>query len=256
MPINSKQQLVDYCLRKLGAPVLQINVDDEQLSDRVDEAIQYWQEYHSDATVPVFVEYTVTSADITNKYIPIPDNIVSIERIFPFYETGTGTDGLFDWQYQLFLNDEFLLRGGNTATNVAGNLAYYSQTMQFVQMMRDMFGTNKSPQITFNRHINRVYIHTNWTNIKEGSKVIFDAQAIVDPEVYTDVYNDHYLKLYLTQLIKLQWAQNMSKFMNMTLPGGAQLDAQRMMDEANADIEKLKEEMRLTWELPVNFYIG
>jgi len=248
MPIQSRQDLIDYCLRKLGAPVIDINVSIEQLSDRIDEAIQYYQEYHSDSVIPLYMKYTVTSTDISNKYITLPENIVTVKRVLP--ANLGGTDGLFDYEYQLHLNDEYLLRGGVSGSSIS----YYYQTQQFLSLINNQFGVKNN--IEFNRHMNRLFMHVDWSDIKENNDIIIQCDSIVDADVYTDVFNDHYLKMYLTQLIKLQWAQNMSKFQNMQLPGGVQIDAQRMMDEANEEITKLKEEMRLTWELPVNFYVG
>lgn len=258
MAVATRQELIDYCLRKLGAPMLQINVDEEQLSDRLDEAIEYYREYHSDATTPTYIKYVLTQEDIDNRYIPIPDNITHVDRIFPLRQSNSSTiDGaLFDWQYHTFLNDQFLTTGGIAGGGLTGpgNISYYEQTMQHLELIRDRFG--KANTIRFNRHVNRLYIDVDWSKFSAGDLVIIDAQSIVDEEVYSDVFNDHYLKLYLTQLIKSQWAQNMSKFQGMTLPGGAQVDAQRMMDEALTEIEKLREEMRLTWEEPVGFLIG
>jgi hypothetical protein len=250
MAILSRSDLIDYSLRRLGAPVLEINVELEQLEDRVDEAIQYYQEYHSDATVPVFANHELTQLDIDNKFITIPEDIIYIHRVLPLSSSnGSSSESLFNAQYQMNANDEYLLRG-----RVTGNTAYYYQTQQHISLVNGIY--NNGQPIRFNRHTNRLYVDVDWNALAIGEFIVMEGDSLVDPETYTDIYNDHYLKMYVTALIKHQWGQNMVKFDGMILPGGVTVNSRQMIEDANLEIEKLKEEMRLVWEEPVNFYAG
>jgi hypothetical protein len=244
---NSRQSLIDYCLRNLGEPVLEINVSEEQIEDRIDEALQFYQEYHSDAISPVFHKHQVTAQDIQNEYITIPDAITVVTRIFSLAEAGTSS-GMFSAKYQIFLNDIFDLR-------FAGSIANYVQTMQYLNTLDMVF--NGEEQIRFNRHMGRLHIDTDWsTSVQEGSYIIVEAYRIVDPNTFSKVYNDMFLKRYATALIKRNWGQNLSKFDGMQLPGGVQINAQRILEEANAEIIRIEEEMQLKYEYPPSFFVG
>lgn len=249
MAITTRQELIDYCLRSLGSPVIEINVETTQLSDRIDEAIQYYQEYHSDAIVPVFIQYQITAQDVTNQYITIPDSLTSVERILPL-GSGSFGGGIFDARYQMSFNDMYLLRGG-----LVGNLSYYTQTMSHMNLVNSLF--NPQQPTRYARHMDRLYIDGDWeADIIEGSYIVIEGNQIIDPVTYTQVYNDSYLKRYATQLIKRQWGSNLLKFEGMQLPGGVQFSGRQIFEDANAEIERLQEEIRLVWEKPVDFYCG
>ena len=244
---NSRQTLIDYCLRNLGEPVLEVNVSEEQIEDRIDEALQFYQEYHSDAIYPVFHKHQITSNDIQNEYIDIPDAITVVTRIFSLAEAGTSSN-MFSAKYQLFLNDIFDLR-------FAGSISNYVQTMQYLETLDMIF--NGEQQIRFNRHMGRLYIDTDWdTMLQEGDYIIVEAYRIVDPVQFPKVYNDMFLKRYATALIKRNWGQNLSKFDGMQLPGGVQINAQRILEEAGAEIIRIEEEMQLKYEFPPNMFVG
>jgi hypothetical protein len=244
---NSRQSLIDYCLRNLGEPVLEVNVSEEQIEDRIDEALQFYQEYHSDAIHPVFHKHQITAQDVQNEYITIPDAITVVTRIFSLAEAGTSS-GMFSAKYQLFLNDIFDLR-------FSGSIANYVQTMQYLNTLDMVF--NGEEQIRFNRHMSQLYIDTDWgTSIQEGNYIIVEAYRIVDPNTFSKVYNDMFLKRYATALIKRNWGQNLSKFDGMQLPGGVQINAQRILEEANAEIIRIEEEMQLKYENPPLFFVG
>jgi len=244
---NSRQTLIDYCLRNLGEPVLEINVSEEQIEDRIDEALQFYQEYHSDAIYPVFHKHQITAADVQNEYVDIPDAITVVTRIFSIAEHGTSSN-MFSAKYQLFLNDIFDLR-------FAGSISNYVQTMQYLETLDMIF--NGEQQIRYNRHMNRLYIDTEWgTTLKEDDYIIVEAYRIVDPTQFTDVYNDMFLKRYATALIKRNWGQNLSKFDGMQLPGGVTINAQRILEEANAEIREIEQEMQLKYEDPPNMFVG
>jgi len=246
---STRQGLIDYCLRKLGAPVIEINVDEEQLEDRVDEALQFYREYNSDALVKTYLKHQVTSDDVTNKYISVNDNILFVQRIFPI-STDRSSSGFFDLKYQISLNDMYDL---NT---YVGDLAYYEQMQQYVSLI-DMKLTG-APLITFSRNQNRIYIHGEFENetIKANDFIVFETYQQIDPNTHTDIYNDISLKEYLTQLIKQQWGANLIKFEGMQLPGGVQLNGRQLYDDATQELERLREQMRLTHELPVDFMMG
>ena len=246
---STRQGLIDYCLRKLGAPVIEINVDEEQLEDRVDEALQFYREYNSDALVKTFLKHQVTADDVTNKYISVNDNVLFVQRLFPV-SGDTTSSNLFGLKYQLFLNDLYDL---NT---FVGDLAYYEQMQQYVSLI-DMKLTG-APLITFSRNQNRIYIHGEFEEgtIKADDYIVFETYQQIDPETYTDIYNDISLKEYLTQLIKQQWGANLIKFEGMQLPGGLTFNGAKIYDDAETEIQKLEEEMIVSYSLPVNDMIG
>lgn len=245
---NSRQELLDYCLRNLGAPVLEINVDEDQIEDRIDEALQFYQTYHSDSMLRNYIKHQVTADDVTNKYITVTDRMAYISRVFPFRDSSKSSTNMFDARYQIMLNDVY--RMGHM-----GDLSNYFQIQQYMNTL-DMF-LNGTEQTRFNRHMNQLFIDTEWgTDIKEGDYIIIDCYEVLDPVVYTDVYNDMWLKRYTTSLIKRQWGANLIKFEGMVLPGGVQLNGRQMFDDANAEIEKLEDELRMNFEMPVDMFIG
>jgi hypothetical protein len=246
----SRQDLIDYCLRKLGSPVLEINVDGDQLEDRVDEALQMYQEFHSDATIKTYLRHQVTSSDVTNKYIPISNDVVFVSRLFPLASAMNTSTNMFGIKYQMMLNDISDLQ------NFSGDLAYYEQMQQYLSML-DM-KLNGHPQVTFSRHQDRLHIHGDFEDkdIKAGDYVIAEVYQVINPDTHTSVYNDMWLKDYTTALIKQQWGANLIKFEGMQLPGGVTLNGRQIFEDAMADIEKLQERIRLEQELPPDFFVG
>jgi len=249
---NTRQKLIDYCLRALGHPVIEVNVDDDQLEDRVDEAIQLYQEFHSDAIVRNLLKHQVTQTDIDNGYISIDanTNILSINNVFNVDNTNSGTS-IMSVDYQIHLNDIFDLGGIS-----GGGLVNYELTKQYLSLVdRNINGVYE--MIEFSRHKNRVNFHAETlTDVGVGNYVVFDGYSAVDPESFADVYNDMFLKRYTTALFKRQWGLNLIKFEGMTLPGGVTLNGRQIYDDAIADIEKLEEQVRLQHELPPLDFIG
>ena len=245
---SSRQELVDYCLRKLGAPVIEINIDDDQISDRVDDAVQYYREYHSDAVIRTYVKHQITTLDAANKYIDIPDRYIFVSRIFPMTNNSSSSSGMWSARYQMHLNDVYDLQ-------YAGALVNYEMTRQFLEML-DMT-LNGVPPVRFNRHMNRLYIDVDFANtIIPGDWIIIDASTTIDPDEYTDIYNDMFLKRYTTALIKKQWGANLIKFEGIQLPGGVTMNGRQLWDDANAEIDKLEDEMESKWEKPIDFFVG
>jgi len=247
---TSRDTLIDYCLRSLGAPVLDINVDEDQIEDRIDEAIQYYQEFHSDATQRGYLKHQLTATDIANKYITLDTDIQFVSRMFRVSSTFAQTGNMFDIKYQMALNDMWDL------TKWAGDLSYYEQLQQYLSTL-DM-KLNGSPIVDFIRKQNRLYIHGNIEDedLKENDYIVLETYTTIDPDTHTAVYNDLWLKQYCTSLIKKQWGQNLMKFEGMQLQGGVIINGRQMYDDALAEISELQEKIRLEHEFPADFFIG
>ena len=247
---TTRNDLIDFCLRRLGEPVLEINVDVDQIEDKVDDAIQKYQEFHSDATIRTYLKHQITAADVTNKYIPISSDIIFVSKVFPISTTFSTSGNLFDIRYQMFLNNmgDFI--------NFAGDLAYLYQMEQYLSMI-DM-QLHGHPQVTFSRRQNRLYIFGDFEDedLQEGDYLIAEIFQTIDPETHTSIYNDMFIKDYTTALIKQQWGANLSKFEGMQLPGGVTMNGRQIYEDATADIERLEEKLRNEQELPVDFFVG
>lgn len=246
---TTRQGLIDYCLRSLGDPVIEINVDPDQLDDRVDEALEYWQDFHSDATLRTYLKHQVTSTDITNGYIPLSANVKFVTKLFPISDN-ISSKNFFDVKYQLSLNDFWDLQ------TYIGDLAYYEQMQQYLSLV-DLKLTG-TPQVRFSRHQNRLYIDgdLDGEDIKAGDYVVAEIYEIIDGGSFTSIWNDRWLKEYTTALIKRQWGQNLIKFEGMQLPGGVTLNGRQIYDDAMQDIERLREVIRLEHEMPADFFMG
>jgi len=247
---TTRNELIDFCLRRLGEPVLEINVDVDQIEDKVDDAIQKYQEFHSDATIRTYLKHEITADDVTNKYIPISSDIIFVSKVFPISTTFSTSGNLFDIRYQMFLNNmgDFI--------NFAGDLAYLYQMEQYLSMI-DM-QLHGHPQVTFSRRQNRLYIFGDFEDedLQEGDFLIAEIFQTIDPETHTSIYNDMFIKDYTTALIKQQWGANLSKFEGMQLPGGVTMNGRQIYEDATADIERLEEKLRNEQELPVDFFVG
>lgn len=258
----SREDLKEYALRRLGAPVVEINVDDSQLEDRIDDALQMFAEYHFDGVQKAFYKYQVTSDDISNGYINTDSivkndgaigpelesgsQIISITRIFEFSESGTSN--IFSVPYQLALNDMYGIRD-------PGSLTHYTMTMQNIQMIQDYLDPEK--MIRFSRVTNRLYIDTNWTeDINEGNYVVMECYVALSPDTYPEIYNDILLKRYITASIKQQWGTNLSKYQNVTLPGGLSYNGADIYSQATEEMNRIEEELSAKYELPTDFMVG
>lgn len=246
----SRTDLIDYCKRRLGEPVLEINVDDDQIEDRVDEALQYWQEYHSDATFRTFLKHVVTATDVSNGYIPISTDVLYLTKLFPISSSFGSNLNFFDIKYQMFLNDFADI------TRIAGDLNYYEQMQQYLTTLD--ITLNGTPQTTWSRHQDRLYIHGEFESkdVVAGDYIVAEAYALVPVDDHNSVWNDMWLKQYATALIKQQWGMNLLKFEGVQLPGGVTFNGRQLFDDATQEIERLREEIRLNFELPADFFIG
>lgn len=315
---SSRQSLIDYSLRELGHPVIEINVDDDQLEDRVDEAIQFYREFHYDSTEFFYLKQQVTPSTLTlssavganfttdkvitgstsgatakihdtgsstlsiydiagdfvtgetitgdvshstatiasgtflvkgnydNQYFDISTNITGVIKVLPLTSRSAGVS-MFDVRYQLMLN--------NIQSLTSTDVVYYSQLKTHINLINDLMSGQKP--IRFNRHMNRLYVDWDWHNdVAPGDYIIAECYRVLDPDTYTDVYNDMFLKKYLTSLIKKQWGTNLKKFEGVQMPGGVILNGQKIYDEAVEELSALKEEVQLVWQLPVDMFVG
>lgn len=249
---SSRSELKDYALRKLGFPVVEINVDDDQLDDRIDDALAMYQQFHYDAVEKTYLKHQLTADDIANTYISVPDSVIGITRIFPIAtdsvnSTAAGNFNMFDLTYQLRLNELYDF--------TSADYVYYALAKQHIRTL-DLLFLGEQP-IRFNRHMDKLFIDLNWTNkVTVGSYLIIDCFQTLDPDTITDVYNDTWLKKYTTALFKKQWGENLKKFAGVQLPGGIMLNGQQIWNEAVEEIDDLEKLVRDTYEEPPQFEIG
>lgn len=242
----SREQLKDWCLRQLGHPVIEINVDDDQVDDRIDEALQYFQQFHYDAGERTYLKHQISQDDKDNKYIPIPEGVIGVNRIFPV-NSSNATVNMFDLRYQMRLHDLFDF----TSTSYVN----YTLTMQHIRTL-DMLFSGEQP-IRYNRHTDKLYIDWNWSYAPVvGEWIVIEAFVVIDPETYNKIYDDRMLKKLATAYIKRQWGNNMKKFAGMQLPGGVTMNGQQIFDEAVQEIADLEQTIRNTFEEPPQFLVG
>lgn len=243
---TTREGLKQYCLRNLGAPVVDINVDDEQLEDRIDEAIAYYRDYHFDGTEHVYYKHECTAQDQINGYITVPDAVIGVTGCFVLGGTYS-VNNLFNVRYQIHLNDLYDL--------LQSSVVPYVMAMTHVNLLEEIF-VGKQP-VRYNRHNNRVFIDTSWEDkIPVDSYIILDAYRVIDPDENTDMYSDRWLLRYTTQLFKRQWGENLKKFEGMQLPGGITFNGQKIWEEASEALIKLEDEMITSYSLPVTDMVG
>ena len=243
---TTRTEFREWCLRKLGKPVIEINVDIDQIEDRIDEALSYYWDYHFDGSEKGYVKHKITASDITNQYITIPDNIIGIVNLFPIGSSITASSGIFNVQYQFVLN--------NIHNMGAGNLSNFYMTMANLRLMEEML-VGAQP-IRYNRHINRLFVDVDWERLVVDEYLVVECYKIVDPAVYSDVYKDRWLQSYASAKIKYQWGSNLTKFNGMTLPGNIQFNGEQILNDAREEIRALEEEMLSSYSLPITDLIG
>lgn len=244
--VNSRTTLQNYALRKLGYPVVEINVTDDQLEDRLDDALQFFSEYHFDGVEKVYLNHQVTATDISNGYISVPDSVASIIRVFTLGGY-LGSDE-FSGKYQALFSDVFSMFGSRS-------IIHYSMVRQNMSLMSGLLTGSISYE--YSRKADRLYLFIDWDEeLDVGEYLMFEAYRVLDPETYPDIYNDILLKEYFTELVKKQWADNLSKFQGVQMPGGIQFNADAMRQEANERIRQIEEEVQVKWQLPDEFMVG
>jgi len=247
--INNRAEFIDWCLRKLGRPVVTINVAPEQIEDRVDEAIQYWQDYYYEGTQTFYLKYQITQTDIDNKYIPVSDadKIISINRIL--------TGQLDDSSSSLWsVNYQFRLQEFWNFTDIS--MIHYNMVMNHLDLLDFMLNVKWTFQ--FSRYEKKIYINWDWSTFpKVGDWIVFETTLALSPDNIPGIWNDRWLKEYATQLIKQQWGRNLLLFNNLQIPGGAFVNAQDIINEANEEIKELQERLRSGLDTnPLGFLIG
>jgi hypothetical protein len=244
--ITSRKKFKEYCLRKLGSPVIDINVAEEQVEDRITDALEMFWEIHADGSQKKYIAYELTADDITNKYLTIEDpEIVSVIRVLPMSHPISS----INLEYQAFitdlLNPSRLLRNGTHG---------YVITEQYLSTLDQFF--NREKQIRFNRFSGKIFVDTNWSILSAGDFMIIECYAKLSDDNYDTIWNDQWLKDYATALIKEQWGNNLSKYSGFTLPSGITVDGQRILQEAKEEIAKLLDELSNKWQLPPDFFTG
>lgn len=241
----SREEFKEYCLRQLGAPVLEINVDDLQVEDSIEASLQIYHDYHYDGTEKVYLAHEVTATDIANKYIDIPENVIAVINIFDIGNSYS-TNNLFNLRYQISLND--------LAFNY-GPFAPYYMALQNISLAEELFVGKQS--FRFNRHVNKLHIDMAWgEKILAGEYIIVEGYRLLDPDTYTDVWNDRWFKKYATAMIKKQWGNNLKKFEGLQMPGGITFNGQKIYDEAEDELKALDEDLIRSYSLPVTDMIG
>jgi len=243
---TTRDEFKEWCLRKLGKPVIEINVDKDQVDDRVDEALSYYWDYHFDGAEKTFLKHQVTDEDKANRYITVPENVIGIVNIFNIGSTLSSGSGMFNVQYQFVLNN---------IENLTGyNLTHYYMTMQHIQFMEEML-VGRQP-IRYNRHINKLHVDTEWDKITTGDYIVAECYQIVNPDIYPDVWKDRWLQNYASAKIKHQWGTNLTKFNGMQLPGGVTFNGEQILQDSREEIQRLEEDMINSYSLPVHDMIG
>ena len=271
---TTKQELIDHCLRKLGAPVLEVNVSDEQLDDCIDDAIQYFQERHFDGVERMYLKYKITQDDLdrgranapsgtgmvattgtgggfsntwyeNSNYINVPDSVIGVEKVFKF-DTSSISGGMFSIKYQLFLNDLYFFN--------SVELLQYQMTKRYLEDIDFLLTTDK--QIRFNKRQDRLYLDIDWGSQDKDQYLVLDCYRALDPSTFSGVYNDSFLKRYCTALIKKQWGQNLIKFKGVKLPGGIEFNGREIYQDGVEEVNAIRDQMSTTYELPPLDMIG
>jgi hypothetical protein len=256
MALSNRQQFTDYCLRRLGAPVIDINVDPDQVDDRIDDAIQYWQDYHFDGAQKFYWIHKVTQQDINNMYLdatqavdPQGNNvsILGVTRIFPVSDS-QATINMFDLRYQLRLNELYDF--------TSASYVNYTLTQQHLRSLELMF-TGEVP-IRFQRHMQKLFIDWSWgtSQANVGDVVVAECYASINPDVYGRVWNDRWMKEYATALIKRMWGNNLKKFAGLQLPGSVTLNGDKIFQEATDEIDNLQKQMQTEYGAPLEFMMN
>ena len=242
---TTKTEFKEHCLRRLGKPVIEINVDEDQVDDRVDEALDYYADYHFDGIEHTYYKQAVTQEDIDNKYITVPENIIGIVDIFDIGDA-TSTNNLFNIRYQIALNDLYDLS--------RYELVPYYMNFQNIRMIEEILVGKQ--RIRYNRVLNRLHIDMAWDRLNVGNFIVCKAYRVIDPDTYTDIWKDRWLLRYASCLIKLQWGSNLTKFEGMQLPGGVQFNGQKIYDDAFSERQQLEEEMATAYSYPPEDMVG
>ena len=271
----SRAELKEYCLRRLGHPVLEINVDDDQLDDLIDDAFQYYRERHFDGVEKIYLKHEITADDVTRfdsadetsstlapdaatwssrkNFIEIPEQVVGISKVFGISSSMARND-LFGMNNQYFLMDIFSFSSGFAFGNF--DMTNYYMIKQYFETLDMIVQTGSLVQFRFNQRQDRLFIDIDKHRMVEGNFLLIECYRFLNPDDFTQVYNDSFVKQYLTALIKRQWGQNLIKFNNVQLPGGVSLNGRQLFEDAQKEIDVLMEKSATYYELPPMDMIG
>lgn len=238
---TTRAEFKEHCLRSLGKPVIEINVDDDQIDDRIDDALSFYWDYHFDGTELTYFKHQIDANTISNQYIDLPEYIIGAVRIFDIGAFTTGSGDIFNLQYQMALNDLY-------SFNSASMVPFYTLHEKLALVQEILTGR---PLIRYNRHRDRLHLDITKTKLVEGQWIIVECYRVVDPNDFPDVWGDRWLQRYCAQLIKKQWGSNLIKFEGMQLPGGITFNGQKIYDDATAELKELEDEMIRDYSLPV-----
>ncbi len=255
-PITTRSKFKEYCLRRLGFPVIEINVDDDQVEDRIDDALQYWQDYHFDGLQKIYFIKQIDQTDINNKYLNLAEardsannlsEITGVTRIFPMYDSQASLN-MFDLRYQLRLNELYDF--------TSASYVNYTMTMQHLRMLEQLF-VGEIP-VRYQRHMQKLFIDWAWgsSQVPVGQVVIVECYGVINPDAYGRVWNDRWLKEYATALIKRSWGNNLKKFAGVQLPGGVILNGDKIYNEAVDEIKALEADMEKNYGGILEFYMN
>ena len=241
--ITNREELIDYCKRRLGFPVVQLELDEDQIEDRVDDAIEFFQEIHYNGTERIWLKHQVTQADIDNQYISIPDEVIGVSRVLPFKNHVSSTNYIsyaFDPKYQLMVTELY---------NIASaSFVYFEQLQQHLSLLD--YTLRPIDSVEYSRRAGRMYMNIDWAKLTVGDWIIYECFRAVDPQSFPKVYNERLLKDHATALIKRQWGANLKKFEGVVMVGGITLNGQQIFNEAVDEIEKVEALIRSSYELP------
>ena len=277
---SSRSTLKEYCLRQLGKPVIEINVDDDQVEDLIDDTLQLFNERTYNGAERMYLKYKLTAEDITNGgggsgnagrnvtttatdtnsgasgtsrtlefeegrgYLTLPDHVLGVEGIKKI--SNTMVNNMFGFRYQFFLNDFYNF--------YAYDILNMEITLQYLETLDFLIEGNKD--IRYNKVQNRLYLDIDWDLAQENDYIVIDCYRALDPAAFTKVYNEIFVKKYLTSLIKRQWGQNLIKFQGIKMPGGVEFNGRQIYDDAVSELQALEEKMSSTYELPPLDFVG
>jgi hypothetical protein len=272
---TTRKELKDYCLRQLGAPVLEINIDDDQLDDRIDEAIQFFQEWHYDGVERMYLKHQITADDVTrflssneenstvapdeatwenrNNFIEVPDHVIGVSKVFGVSSNWVRND-LFGLSNQYFLMDVFSFSSGFAFGNF--DMTNYFMIRQYFETLDMVVNTGALVEYRFNKRQDRLFLDIDVNRLTEGNYILIECHRALDPSSWSQIYNDSFLKRYATALIKKQWGQNLIKYNNVQLPGGITLNGRQLYEDALAEIAQLEGDMPTKYTLPPMDMIG
>ena len=244
---TNREDLKQFCLRKLGKPVIEINVDDQQLEDRIDDALKMYHDFHYDGIERVIIKHEISQNNIDNGFIELSDAVISIETILDL-NTGSSSEILFDAEYHMTWDALYAFN------STPASLQHYAATKENINLINEMLNGRKP--LRYRRHTDKLYIDMDWSSISVGSYIVIQAYQIINPDEYQQVWADRWLREYTTELFREQWGHNLSKYSGVQMPGGVTFNGSDILSEAQTRLRELEEELRNTYEEPPTFYMG